>query len=124
MPAEEILCTCACGRSYDAAGWAALSLCGYQQAEDPDELIELRGCLCGSHRAIEIPGPGFWLKRAAEHAVNARQEAHEELHALSAGYTVGAITCLRQAEALHKILLEQRARRERQLPAQAAQAAE
>lgn len=108
---------CSCGRSYDEESWAQLPLAGFQQAENPDLLLELRGCPCKSHRAVEIPGPGFWLDLAIRRLTEARQESHAELPALALSYMERAFTCVRQAEQLQKILLNQRDRRAAEAPA-------
>lgn len=102
---------CLCGRSHDALEWLKLSLVGYQAAENPDELLELRNCACGSTGALVIPGPGFWLDLAAQRATEARTEAHAGMPALSQSYVERATLCLRQASELLKLLSDQRARR-------------
>lgn len=110
--AREIVHTCSCGERYDAAGWAALPLCGYQAAEDPDMLCQLRGCSCRTTRAVIVPGPGYWLGRAMVHAQAAQASAQREMLANAQWETEQAATCLRQASELTRMLVEQRARPE------------
>lgn len=105
-----IVHTCACGLKYDAEAWARLPAGGYMVAENPDELLELRECECGSHRAITIPGPGFWLQALAGRAQNARKDARRECFACAVTELERAKTCLRQAEEQLAILLVQRNR--------------
>ena len=45
------LAGCACGLSFDHAGWERLRLVGGMDADDPDKptlILELRNCSCGS----------------------------------------------------------------------------
>jgi len=104
---------CSCGRSYSSDMWAALPLAGYQQSDDPDYLLELRECTCGSHRALKIEGPGYWLGRVAQRALEAQSEARAEYPALANSALELMRVCMRQAEEQLKILLEQRERRAR-----------
>lgn len=106
---------CSCGRSHDALEWLKLQLVGYQPAENPDELLELRNCECKSTGAIVITGPGFWLDLAMRRATDARTEAHHELPAVSQSYIDRAVVCLKQASELLKLLTDQRARRATEL---------
>lgn len=55
-PATTVVRSCACGKSYDRAGWLALEYVGIQVA-DPDERYELRNCTCGSTIALELECP-------------------------------------------------------------------
>lgn len=61
MSASKPVLTCGCGRAYDAEQWKALRLAGHapQYNEDGTEhatlRLELRNCVCGSTRAIEVP---------------------------------------------------------------------
>ena len=52
------VCTCACGRRYIAIEWSRLPLAG-TQALEWGELLELRTCVCGSTRAVQIEA-GNW----------------------------------------------------------------
>lgn len=45
---------CACGASYNAAGWADLKYKGRMRQKDAPTL-ELRDCVCGSTLAVEVP---------------------------------------------------------------------
>lgn len=101
---------CYCGRQYVAHEWDALTLVGYQVAEDPDHLLELRNCLCTSTRALIIPGPGFWLAMARVRLAEAHEEARHDLPALAQSYLERAATCMRQADELLKMLGQQRVR--------------
>jgi len=44
---------CSCGRVYTAIRWAMLPLCGHHEFEW-GEILELRHCVCGSTRAVQI----------------------------------------------------------------------
>jgi hypothetical protein len=107
---SSVVHTCSCGAQYDAAGWAALPLLGYQASEDPDELCELRNCSCTSTRAVRVPGPGFWIALAQVRLVEARTEAQAEKYALAQSYLDRAVTCMTQANELHKMLNAQKTR--------------
>lgn len=107
---QEIIHTCSCRLTYDAASWAALPLVGYQAAEDPDELCELRNCSCTSTRAVRVPGPGYWLGRAVVRAQAAHASAQREMLANAQWEAEQAAVCLRQATELTRMLTEQRAR--------------
>lgn len=45
-------CSC-CGRRYTAIAWSFLPLLGMQEYEW-GEILEVRRCLCGSSRAVQI----------------------------------------------------------------------
>lgn len=107
---EHIVHRCVCGRSFLAHEWAALPLAGYQQAEDPDQLLELRNCFCHSSRAVVVPGPGFWIALAQVRLVEARTESQAEKYALAQSYLECAAVCMKQADELHTLLNEQKAR--------------
>ena len=47
------VCICACGRAYTAIWWALLPLAGHQHMPW-GEVLELRHCVCGSTRAVQI----------------------------------------------------------------------
>ena len=52
--------TCGCGRTHDAAGWAALPLVGHMDLDaDGDARVELRNCVCRSTLAIDLPAPAL-----------------------------------------------------------------
>lgn len=120
----EPVCTCACGNSYTEPEWAALPLAGFQQAENPDNLLELRQCHCGSHRALEVMGPGAWFDLAIRRLTEARVEAQAELPSLSRSYAERALTCTKQAFELLNILAAQQARHSNPVSVHQAMAAE
>lgn len=49
----DIAHTCSCKRTFTLAEWEALPYVGVMR--DDVERLELRNCLCGSTRALEIP---------------------------------------------------------------------
>jgi hypothetical protein len=106
-----IVKTCSCGREYTQETWNALPLVGFSAAEDPDEMLEQRNCVCTSTCAVAVMGPGFWLWLCEQRISEAREEAHRDLPSLSRSYVERAQTCLDQARELLKILADQRSGR-------------
>lgn len=124
--AIQVACKCGkCGRSYSDADWPALAFVGYQLAENPDEILELRNCSCGSTLSVVQPGPGFWLETAVKRIADARLESHHNSPLIAQSYVDRAATCLAQATELLQLLQEQRirsARAQAELDAQVARA--
>lgn len=74
---------CGCGKSYNAATWAALKFVGWYETENDDGLayfLELRNCSCGSTLAVDQQKCDTCGEPVVEHAetcpVNA-EEKHE-----------------------------------------------
>lgn len=69
-----VIKTCACGRAYDAEGWARLPLAGTGEWRLPwGEVQELRNCACGSTIAIVLePGEADPEAAAVRHDEVAR----------------------------------------------------
>jgi hypothetical protein len=53
MTPTEIVLRCACGLTYDMAGWRRLPFVGVSDLGG--ERLELRNCQCGSTHSAEIP---------------------------------------------------------------------
>lgn len=49
----DIINHCSCGRAHTREQWSALEYCGVMDL-DGSQPLELRNCVCGSTRAIEI----------------------------------------------------------------------
>ena len=48
---------CGCGAQYTIGQWHRLAFVGLTDAEDPEMILELRNCTCGSTKALELPAP-------------------------------------------------------------------
>jgi len=53
---SKVVNVCSCGRFYTRDEWNSLELIG--EMSDSEERVELRNCICGSTRSINLPLKG------------------------------------------------------------------
>lgn len=56
-PTKAAVLLCACGRAYSLEEWRELELVDTNVDDGAGGLLELRHCVCGSTRAIQLPDP-------------------------------------------------------------------